>query len=90
MYGAYCSGAEWRRRESFFGNAETFLFNIARGEPLTTYKWTGRNEYFMHADHKGIGIGGSSGGGGFGLYVTDNWEYGKQTACDTFANQAGS
>jgi TLD len=68
---------------SRINNHQTQKWQVRR---LTTYKWTGINEYcqFCDVDRQIIAMGG--GKGNFGLIIEDNFLRGATGYCSTFAN----
>lgn len=65
----------------YFGTGETFVFTF---EPeFAAYKWSKQNRYFQLAKEDSIGFGG---GGGFALWLDDEFKYGSTSACSTFAS----
>lgn len=100
IFGAFCSQPWSNRSQSsvtskkptFFGNGETFLFELA---PKTKkYDWIGlgrggdtthNQEMFMYADNEKLMVGG--GNTGIGLSINSDITYGKSNECDTFENE---
>lgn len=100
IFGAYCS-TPWSERISkerffrprFFGNGETFLFELS---PNTSkYEWVGKSskgktdtiqEMFLYADNEKLIVGGG-GEKGIGLLINSDLIYGRTGVSDTFENK---
>lgn len=100
IFGAFCSqpwsnrsqSSVTSKRPSFFGNGETFLFELA--PTVKKYEWVGlerrgetthNQEMFMYADNDKLMVGG--GQTGIGLSINSDILYGKSNVCDTFENE---
>jgi len=103
IFGAFCTTPwsermtklkEGNRRASFFGNGETFLFEVY--PRVVKYEWVGKKnqgqvetnqEMFMYCDKEYLAVGGSTKEGhGFGLFINNCLTNGKSSASDTFEN----
>lgn len=102
VFGAFCS-QPWsdrikpnERRAKYFGNGETFLFEISP-EPRK-YEWVGKldggnnttanQELFLYADLNHLIVGGSgSDQHGPGLLINSSLINGRTTVSDTFKNE---
>lgn len=102
VFGAFCSRPWSERinredkkfnRPQFFGNGETFLFEMAPG--VHKYEWVGKanksetdtaQEMFMYADEDKLIVGGSF-EKSVGLLINSDLVYGRTAPCQTFDNQ---
>lgn len=100
IFGAFCS-QPWSnrfqssitsRKASFFGNGETFLFELA--PKVKKYDWIGIDnggettsdqEMFMYADNEKLIVGGGT--KGIGLCINSDLVHGKTGVCDTYDNE---
>lgn len=101
IFGAFCS-QPWSnrlptgraRKPSFFGNGETFLFELL--PRICKYEWIGKQlhgdttpgqEMFQYADMDKLIVGGSGGSsGGMGFVIDSDLAYGRTAECETFRN----
>ncbi|CAF1065546.1 unnamed protein product [Brachionus calyciflorus] len=102
IFGAFCS-MPWSERISkersykpkFFGNGETFLFELA--PRVEKYEWIGKSEMskgrttnsqemFMYADMEKLVVGGGC-EKGVGLLINSDLIYGRTSVSDTFENK---
>ena len=74
----------WRPGARYFGTGESFLFKAAPGAPVSCYHWSGANNHFQLAYHDSMAMGG---GGHFGLWLDEAFEYGSSGRSDTYANE---
>ena len=96
IFGAFCS-QPWSnrvrgRKPSFFGNGETFLFEL---EPnIHKWEWIGikrhgetsaNQELFMYADNEKLIVGGGH-EKGIGLLIDSDLGHGRSNVSDTFEN----
>ena len=98
VFGAFCS-QPWSnrvsssRRPAYFGNGETFLFELL---PNTEkYEWVGKSkngqttanqEMFLYADHEKLIVGGGH-EKGIGLVINSDLISGRTAVSDTFENR---
>eukprot|EP00357_Protocruzia_adherens_P012784 CAMPEP_0114977048 /NCGR_PEP_ID=MMETSP0216-20121206/3017_1 /TAXON_ID=223996 /ORGANISM="Protocruzia adherens, Strain Boccale" /LENGTH=472 /DNA_ID=CAMNT_0002338055 /DNA_START=70 /DNA_END=1488 /DNA_ORIENTATION=- len=75
-------GEKWRVSSRFYGSPESFLFTFQGGQRLRTFKWTQKNEMFIHSDLDSISIGS---GRGIGLFLDKELLKGSSGRCDTFS-----
>ena len=109
IFGAYCSqpwsnrvapasaasGGARFSRAAFFGNGESFLFELA--PRIEKYEWVGKlthgetkvsEEMFQYADKDKLVVGGGTGeAGAMGLVIDSDLAYGRSGVCDTFRNK---
>ncbi|RNA36824.1 TBC1 domain family member 24-like isoform X2 [Brachionus plicatilis] len=100
VFGAFCA-TPWSERVSrqrtftprFFGNGETFLFELA--PRVHKYEWVGKGskgetssaqEMFLYADNDKLVVGGGC-EKAVGLLVNSDLIYGRSGACETFDNR---
>lgn len=100
VFGAFCA-TPWSERVSrqrtftprFFGNGETFLFELA--PRVHKYEWVGKGskgetssaqEMFLYADSDKLVVGGGC-EKAVGLLVNSDLIYGRSGACETFDNR---
>ena len=97
IFGAFCSQPWSNRvgtyRPTFFGNGETFLFELKPSE--AKYDWVGKTlhgetsssqELFLYADREKLVVGGGD-KGHFGLLVNSDLIYGRSAVSETFENK---
>jgi hypothetical protein len=100
IFGAFCSQPWSNRinhsrsaRPRFFGNGETFLFEMIPSKEK--YEWVGKKrhgntsqnqEMFQYADMDKLIIGGGS-DNSFGLLINNDLIYGRTNVSDTFENK---
>jgi hypothetical protein len=103
IFGAFCTTPwsermtklrEGHKKASFFGNGETFLFEVC--PRVVKYEWVGKKyhgevdanqELFMYADKEYLAVGGSTTEGhGFGLFINNCLTNGRSSVSDTFEN----
>lgn len=101
IFGAFCS-QPWsdrvtpsHRKAQFFGNGESFLFEIS--PKLIKYDWVGKKnngvttanqELFLFADHEHLVVGGSTTqNNGPGLLINSSLINGRSCKSDTFENE---
>jgi len=88
IFGAYLShgwnfGLE-KKKDSFFGNGECFVFTLH--PKVTQYKWKkGNKDYFMRSDQDFLVIGG--GGEGVAIFLDSELWWGRSKQCSTFNNE---
>ena len=80
-FGGFATEA-WVPGSRYFGTGESFLFRAHPGPP-TFYPWSGANAHFQLAYHDSIAMGG---GGHFGLWLDEAFEYGSSGRSDTYDN----
>ena len=68
----------------YFGTGESFLFRAHPG-PTRIYPWSGANTHFQLACNDSMAMGG---GGHFGLWLDEAFEYGSSGPCTTYENDA--
>ena len=90
----------WAPGARYFGTGESFLFRVnatsvggaqstpggggsGSGAAMTFYKWSGSNSHFQLAYHDSIAMGG---GGHFGLWLDEAFEYGSSGRSETYQN----
>jgi len=83
VFGGFAS-EEWRIQDSFFGTGETFVFSLL--PKFFVYKWTGGNDYFLHATKEFIGMGGGA-SGRYALYIDSEFNWGTSGTSNTFLNR---
>ena len=83
-FGGFAS-EPWHPSPSYYGNGECFLFRTRAAQPeqLDAYAWTGANSHFQLGFADSIAFGG---GGQFGVWLDEAFEYGSSGRCDTFGN----
>lgn len=81
VFGGFASSS-WHVSSHYFGTGESFLF-AARPE-WAVYPWSAANSHFLLGSPDSIGFGG---GGSFGLWLDESFEFGSSGRCDTFANE---
>ena len=86
LFGAFASEA-LRCERHYFGTGESFLYEAH--PTLRVYPWSGANPHFLLAFPDSIAFGG---GGQFGLWLDEAFEYGSSGRSSTFGNEplAGS
>ena len=82
-FGGFATEA-WQPGSQYFGTGESFLYKCAPGEPVQIYHWTGANHYFQLAYHDSMAMGG---GGHFGLWLDEAFEYGSSGRSTTYNNE---
>ena len=80
--------ARWSPGARYFGTGESFLFRVegaSAGRPAAAhfYPWSGANSHFQLAYHDSIAMGG---GGHFGLWLDEAFEYGSSGSSETYGN----
>jgi len=80
-FGAFATHT-WAPSHRYFGTGESFLFKAHPGAP-TVFPWTGANSHFQLAQHDSMAMGG---GGHFGLWLDEAFEYGSSGPCTTYGN----
>lgn len=83
VFGGYAS-EPWEIADHFFGTGECFVFSIK--PKFFAYKWTGGNEYYLHATNEFIGMGGG-GSGRYALYIDCEFNWGTSETSNTFLNR---
>lgn len=78
-FGAYASEA-WQPAQRYYGTGESFLFRASPGS-FAAYHWTGKNSHFQLASVDSIAMGG---GGHFGLWLDEAFEFGSSGPCETY------
>ena len=77
-----CFASEpWAPAHRYFGTGESFLFKAS--PTFEVYPWTGANAHFQLAKHDSLAMGG---GGHFGLWLDEAFEYGSTGCSETYAN----
>lgn len=72
-------------RNSFLWKATPFgPADFRVGHSVKSFKWTGRNEYYILTDSRSISVGG--GDGRFGLWIDGVFEKGYSSRCPCFGN----
>mmetsp|Transcript_12406 Transcript_12406/g.14244 ORF Transcript_12406/g.14244 Transcript_12406/m.14244 type:complete len:157 (-) Transcript_12406:928-1398(-) len=71
---------------SFYGTGETFVFSFDKRNEneLCLFRWTKKNNLFMHSTSTHLAVG--AGGAGFAVCVDSDLEHGTSNACETFGN----
>ena len=72
----------WCPSSRYFGSGESFLFHAHPGAGRV-YRWSGSNTHFPLAYHDSIAMGG---GGHFGLWLDEAFEYGSSGRSETYCN----
>jgi len=72
-----------RNCSSYYGNGESFVFSLTPNKE--TYKWTGRNDFFVMSNIHHLAMGG--GGGGFAFQLDDELSTGVSNSSETYDNQ---
>ena len=89
LLGGYASSPWAPQGKTFYGTGVSFLFcshlQNSEDEPLSIFKWTGRNTYCQVCDADS-GILAMGGEGAFGLFIGDNFSRGSTGYCSTYAN----
>ena len=81
IFGGFASDS-WRVSPSYFGNGECFLFRATPS--FACYAWTGVNTHCMLGFADSIAFGG---GGQFGIWLDEAFEFGSSGRCETFGNE---
>eukprot|EP01084_Bolivina_argentea_P042081 77642_1 len=84
IFGVFLSDSINKDNKLFFGNGETFVFNISPN--IKKYKWSGINRFFIHCKNNGMTFGGGDNGHS-ALVLTDNFRYGISQESQTFNNE---
>ena len=79
-FGGFATEA-WEPAQRYFGTGESFLFRATPS--LAVYHWTGANTHFQLGSLDSIAMGG---GGHFGLWLDEVFEYGSSGPCETYGN----
>jgi len=88
IFGAFVSES-WRMGQHYFGNGETFLFEVH--PHFRIFRWTRSNTHFVFAAADCIAFGGGSPGSSadshFGLFLDSSFEFGTSHTSATYANE---
>jgi hypothetical protein len=83
VFGGFLA-AEIKQSPDYYGSGECFLYRFDSEGEMTTYRWTGANEFFILSTGRSLAMGG--GGDGFGFVIDADFEGGETSACKTFDN----
>ena len=81
LFGGFASES-WHVSRHYFGTGESFLYEAH--PTLRVYPWSGANPHFLLAFPDSIAFGG---GGQFGLWLDEAFEYGSSGRSSTFGNE---
>lgn len=81
VFGGYASSS-WHISSHYFGTGESFLFSIH--PKFNAYHWSGNNSHFLLGAPDSLGFGG---GGNFGLWLDESFEYGSSGRSQTYGNE---
>ena len=78
-FGTFCTAQKLQPRSEFVGTGESFIFKCC--PHFEVFRWTHQNECFALAEEACIAFGS---GGGFGLWMDADLEFGVSQRCATF------
>lgn len=78
-FGTFCTAQKLQPRSEFVGTGESFVFKCC--PHFEVFRWTHQNECFALAEEACIAFGS---GGGFGLWMDADLEFGVSQRCATF------
>jgi len=81
VFGGFASDP-WHVSSHYFGNGESFLF--AAVPSWRVHHWSGANSLFQLGSSDSIGFGG---GGQFGLWLDESFEFGSTGRSETYENE---